>query len=117
MYTFRSFYVGFLLIAFVIYAEQAPVFFSSPNDDLLVDKRHLNTHARAGIPLFRGSNLSMFVRKRPTNGLGERSFNRRQETRSISSFDDDPFNDFLGNLGHLQQRFDEYSENPGPMFG
>ena len=81
------------------------------------NKRELDSQARAAIPLFRGSNLSMFIRKRPMGLFSERSIGRRQNTRS-ALFDDDVYSDeiFDGN-DRLQRRFDEYSENPGPMFG
>jgi hypothetical protein len=90
----------------------------SNDEEFVVGKRQLDNRARATIPLFRGSNLSMFIRKRPLDVINERAIHRVQETRSTSPYDDKLFADlFNDEQQHTQRRFDEYSENPGPMFG
>ncbi len=81
-----------------------------------LEKRRIDAHARTSIPLFRGSNLGIFVRKRPVSALPEHSVIRRKETRSAANNDEEFLADLLYNE-HLQRRFDDYSENPGPMFG
>jgi hypothetical protein len=102
----------------VLYTEQAAVLLSSNDHGNVHDKRQLDSNARALLPVFRGSNLSMFVRKRPTlNGLTERGLHRQQEKRARPVYDESFSRDFVNDGEQPQRRFDEYSENPGPMFG
>lgn len=82
-----------------------------------MDKRRADLQGRAStIPLFRGSNLGIFVRKRPFALLPEHSMMRRKETRTLSANDENLLAEYLYNEAH-PRRFDDYSENPGPMFG
>ncbi|CAF1076760.1 unnamed protein product [Rotaria sp. Silwood1] len=108
---------GLLLVCYVIYTQQAAI--SSPlleeQDNFL--KRRIDSHARTSIPLFRGSNLGIFVRKRPHSLLPEHSAVRRRDIQSSSSNEDNILAELLYNHEPLQRRFDDYSENPGPMFG
>jgi len=97
-----------MLISFVVYSHQQAL------SDL--DKRRIDGHARTSIPLFRGSNLGIFVRKRPYAAFAEHSLIRRKETRSPSANDENILAEVLSN-NDQQRRFDDYSENPGPMFG
>lgn len=110
--------LGLLLVIFTISTQQAALLVPAELD-LVATKRSLDSHSRATIPLFRGSNLSMFVRKRPYGSFPERAVNRRHEFSSNTEYDESLFDDVFGfgTDGHLQRRFDEYSENPGPMFG
>lgn len=105
------------MVVLVIHSEQASILLTSSSEDVEQAKRHLETHARAAIPLFRGSNLSMFLRKRPNGLLPDGLIYRRQNVRS--SMNDDTANpdEINESINQLQRRFDEYSENPGPMFG
>lgn len=80
-------------------------------------KRRIDSHARTSIPLFRGSNLGIFVRKRPLSLLPEHSMARRKDSRSLSAHEENLLAELLTNNENLQRRFDDYSENPGPMFG
>ncbi|CAF1476009.1 unnamed protein product [Adineta steineri] len=108
---------GLLLVCFVIFTEQASI--SSPflDEQLNLDKRRSEPIARTSIPLFRGSNLGIFVRKRPYGFSSEHSMYRRKEARSVLNNDDSILAELLYNNEHPQRRFDDYSENPGPMFG
>jgi hypothetical protein len=92
--------------------------FSVPlfEDQLNLEKRRIDAHARTSIPLFRGSNLGIFVRKRPF-ALPEHSVIRRKEARSLSANDENILAELLFNSERVQRSFDDYSENPGPMFG
>jgi hypothetical protein len=101
-----------MLISFAICSHQAPL----SDDEFQFDKRRIDGHARTSIPLFRGSNLGIFVRKRPFAVMPEHSVNRRTEIHSPSANDENFLAEVLNNNEH-QRRFDDYSENPGPMFG
>jgi hypothetical protein len=81
-----------------------------------LDKRRIDAHARTSIPLFRGSNLGIFVRKRPYAILPERSISGRKEIRALLNDDENDLAELMHNNEH-QRSFDDYSENPGPMFG
>jgi hypothetical protein len=105
-----------LLVCFVIYTQQAAISTPLFEEQLSFDKRRIDAHARTSIPLFRGSNLGIFVRKRPFTLLPEHSV-RRKEIRSLLDNDEEDMAEFLYGNEHLQRRFDDYSENPGPMFG
>ena len=102
-----------MLVSFVISTQQE----SLSDGELQLGKRRIDGHARTSIPLFRGSNLGIFVRKRPFAAVPEHSVSRRKETRALSANDDNLVAEFLHDNEHLQRRFDDYSENPGPMFG
>ena len=99
-----------------MYAQQATISAPFLDEQFNLEKRRIDAHARTSIPLFRGSNLGIFVRKRPFALLPEHSVSRRKETRSTTN-DDNILAELLYNNEHLQRRFDDYSENPGPMFG
>jgi hypothetical protein len=101
-----------MLISFVAYSHQEAL----SDDEFQLDKRRIDGHARTSIPLFRGSNLGIFVRKRPFAAFPEHSVIRRKEARSPSVDDENVLAEVLNNNNH-QRRFDDYSENPGPMFG
>lgn len=104
---------GLMLVSFVIYTQQQAL----SNEEFQLEKRRIDSHARSSIPLFRGSNLGIFVRKRPFAAFPEHSVSRK-DTRSTSTNDDENvLAEVLNNNEHLQRRFDDYSENPGPMFG
>ncbi len=103
-----------LLVCFVIYTQQAALSRSSWNGQYDVDKRRIDAHSRSSIPFFRGSNLGIFVRKRP---LPEHSLVQRKEARTLTNNDENNLAELSYNLEQLQRRFDDYSENPGPMFG
>lgn len=82
-----------------------------------MDKRRTDLQSRASaIPLFRGSNLGIFVRKRPFNTAMDHSMTRRKETRTPMGNEENVLAEYLYNEGH-PRRFDDYSENPGPIFG
>jgi hypothetical protein len=98
-----------MLVSFVIYTQQQVL----SNEEFQLNKRRIDGHARTSIPLFRGSNLGIFVRKRPQT---EHAMIRRKESRSTSINDENLSDEILNNNEH-QRRFDDYSENPGPMFG
>jgi hypothetical protein len=100
-----------------MYAQQAVIPTPSCDEQFNLEKRRIDAHARTSIPLFRGSNLGIFVRKRPFAVLPEHSVIRRKETRSTADTDENILAELLSNSEHLQRRFDDYSENPGPMFG
>lgn len=91
------------------------------NEEYQMDKRRADGHARTSIPLFRGSNLGIFVRKRPfAAAFPDHAVIRRKEVRAPSAEEAKILNEiFHDNIDHdqLQRRFDDYSENPGPMFG
>ena len=93
---------GLILMFFIVYTQQEAL----SNEEYQMDKRRADGHARTSIPLFRGSNLGIFVRKRPSAVFPEHSIIRRKEIRTPSIEDD-----------LYQRRFDDYSDNPGPMFG
>jgi hypothetical protein len=99
-----------MFISFVIYTEQQPL----SNNEFQLDKRRIDGHARSSIPLFRGSNLGIFVRKRPFAAFPEHSVSRRKEARTTSDNDESVLDE---TINEHQRRFDDYSENPGPMFG
>jgi hypothetical protein len=102
-----------VLVSFVIYSQQEVL--SSADEEFQLEKRRIDGHARTSIPLFRGSNLGIFVRKRPF-AFPEHSV-RRKELRSTSTEDENILAEILNNNERHQRRFDDYSENPGPMFG
>lgn len=106
-----------LLVCFVIYTEQAAISSSLLDEPYSLHKRRIDAHARASLPLFRGSNLGIFVRKRPSALSPDHPVVRRKETRGLLDNDDNDSAEFFYNSEHLQRRFDDYSENPGPMFG
>jgi hypothetical protein len=106
---------GLLLVCFVMYAQQAAISTPLSDEEFDLEKRRIDAHSRTSIPLFRGSNLGIFVRKRPFAVFPEHSVIRRKETRSTN--EDNILAELLYNNEHLQRRFDDYSENPGPMFG
>lgn len=91
---------------FIVYTHQE----TTSNEELQMDKRRTDGHARTSIPLFRGSNLGIFVRKRPAAAFPDHSVIRRKGIRT-------PFIDDESNSDLFQRRFDDYSDNPGPMFG
>lgn len=101
------------LVCLIIHTQRAA---SVPvsEEQFSLEKRRVD--GRAAIPLFRGSNLGIFVRKRPFALMPDHAMTRRKETRASSGSDDELLAEFLGSEGH-QRRFDDYSENPGPMFG
>ncbi|UJR28518.1 hypothetical protein I4U23_009756 [Adineta vaga] len=110
--------IGLLLLCFVMYTEQAAGSTSFVDEQQFnLEKRRIDAHARNAIPLFRGSNLGIFIRKRPFSLYPEHSVIRRKESRSPSTNDDNYLAELLSNNEHMQRRFDDYSENPGPMFG
>ena len=110
-----SFIQGLVLVSFVIYSQQEAL--TSSDEEFQLAKRRIDGHARTSIPLFRGSNLGIFVRKRPY-AFPEHSVIRRKELRSTSAEDENILSQVLDHIEHQQQRrFDDYSENPGPMFG
>jgi len=122
IYKYRIFYFlyfvkGLLLVCFVIYTQQA--FISTPflEEQINFDKRRIDPVSRASIPLFRGSNLGIFVRKRPLVASPEHSAIQRKEVRSLFNNDENELAELLDNTERLQRNFDDYSENPGPMFG
>jgi hypothetical protein len=80
-------------------------------------KRRIDAHSRSAIPIFRGSNLGLFLRKRPFTVLPEHSVTQRQAIRSLTNDGEDDLPAFSDNIEQFQRRFDDYSENPGPMFG
>lgn len=106
---------GFILICFYLGVERVS---SSPfsEDQTILEKRRSEGHTRAAIPLFRGSNLGIFVRKRPSNVPNEHSMARRKESRSSLTNDDIQLAEYLYGDGH-QRHFDDYSESLGPIFG
>ena len=58
-----------MLVSLVIYTQQEV----SSDEEFQLEKRRIDGHARTSIPLFRGSNLGIFVRKRPYSGVMEHS--------------------------------------------
>ena len=56
------------------------------------------------------------MRKRPFPLVPEHAVFRRKEIRSAMINDND-LAEYLSNEDKIQRRFDDYSENPGPMFG
>ncbi len=111
------FIIGLLVVCFVVYTQQAAISTPLLEEQYNLGKRRIEAHARTSIPLFRGSNLGIFVRKRPSVVWPDHSVIRRKEIRSLLNNDENDVAELLYNNEHLQQRFDEYSENPGPMFG
>jgi hypothetical protein len=104
-----------VLVSFVIYSQQEVL--SSADEEFQLEKRRIDGHARTSIPLFRGSNLGIFVRKRPFAAIPEHSVIRRKDSHSVSANDESVSAKDLNNNERHQRRFDDYSENPGPMFG
>ena len=107
--------VGLILVCYMIFAHQAaatPV----PYEQASLDKRRIDSHARTSIPLFRGSNLGIFVRKRPYAMVAEHSMVRRKDDQSSSAPEESLLADLYNSEVH-QRRFDDYADNPGPMFG
>jgi hypothetical protein len=102
-----------MLISFVIYTQQE----ASSDEEFQLEKRRIDGHARTSIPLFRGSNLGIFVRKRPLAAFPEHSVIRRKETRTPLAHDENLLSQVSNDNEQVQRRFDDYSENPGPMFG
>ena len=100
-----------------MFSEQASISTPFLEEQFNLEKRRIDAHARTSIPLFRGSNLGIFVRKRPFALYPEHSVLQRKATRSLATSDESDLAEFLFNNDHLQRRFDDYSENPGPMFG
>jgi hypothetical protein len=49
--------------------------------------------------------------------LPEHLVSRRKEIRSLLNDDENDLAELIYDNEHLQRRFDDYSENPGPMFG
>jgi len=99
-----------------MYTQQAALSAPSSAEEYSLYKRRIDAHSRASIPLFRGSNLGIFVRKRPFPLVPEHVIFRRKEIRSNTDNDND-LAEYLSNDDKFQRRFDDYSENPGPMFG
>ncbi|CAF1334583.1 unnamed protein product [Adineta steineri] len=89
---------------------------SSEEEGLELDKRRYDGHIRSSIPLFRGSNLGIFVRKRPFAASPDHSISRRKDSHLSSVNNDNVLAQALNN-NDQRRRFDDYSENPGPMFG
>jgi hypothetical protein len=114
---FFYFIKGLLLVCFVIYTQQAAISTPLLNEQYQFSKRRIDANARTHIPLFRGSNLGIFVRKRPLAVLPEHLVSRRKEIRSLLNNDENDLAELIYDNEHLQRRFDDYSENPGPMFG
>ncbi|UJR20999.1 hypothetical protein I4U23_024099 [Adineta vaga] len=106
---------GLVLVSFVIFTQQQPLSNPSSDEDFLWNKRMIYGHSSALIPRFRGSNLGIFVRKRPSVAIPEHSVNRRIESRSTLLNDENIPSEFRSN--HEQRHSDDYSDNPGPMFG
>ncbi|CAF0727251.1 unnamed protein product [Didymodactylos carnosus] len=80
-----------------------------------LSKRRIDSNSRVALPLFRGSNLGIFVRKRPS----DHSMRRRIETRSQSD-DSTTFGDEIDHFNDVyleNQRRHEYDDSAGPMFG
>jgi hypothetical protein len=102
-----------MLVSFIINTQQQAL----SDEEYQLEKRRIDGHARTSIPLFRGSNLGIFVRKRPSAAFPEHSVSRRKETRALSAHDENVLAELLNTNEQLQRRFDDYSENPGPMFG
>ena len=100
----------------VVYTQQENVSSRSANEEFNLVKRRIRPRSRASIPLFRASNLGIFVRRRPLPLFSKRSI-LRSDGESLSSNDDTFMPQLLDNNEQLQQRFDDYSYNPGPMFG
>ena len=105
------------MIVSVVYTQQEV----ASNEEYQMDKRRADGHAaRTSIPLFRGSNLGIFVRKRPFAAAFPHSVMQRKEIRTPSIEEEkllsETFHDSI-NHEQAQRRFDDYSENPGPMFG
>jgi hypothetical protein len=105
-----------VLVSFAIYTQQEVLEVPSSNEEFQLGKRRIDGSSRTSIPVFRGSNLGIFVRKRPFAAIPEHSVIRK-ETGSISANDENVLAEVLNNNKQHQRRFDDYSENPGPMFG
>ncbi|CAF0856810.1 unnamed protein product [Didymodactylos carnosus] len=76
-----------------------------------LSKRRADSNSRIALPLFRGSNLGIFVRKRPRANY---SMKKRAERLADSSLvDEDTFSDLLVK----NYRRHEYDDSAGPMFG
>jgi hypothetical protein len=101
-------------VSFVVYTQQEAL---ASDEQLDLAKRRIDSHSRTSIPLFRGSNLGIFVRKRPFALLHDQAMARRRKETRESPSDDANLEEFLFNNEHQQRRFDDYSQNPGPMFG
>lgn len=100
-----------MLISFVVYSHQQAL----SDNGFQFEKRRIDGHARTSIPLFRGSNLGIFVRKRPYAAIPEHSIIRK-DAHSALGGDENVLAEALKSNEHYR-RFDDYSENPGPMFG
>ncbi|CAF0732735.1 unnamed protein product [Didymodactylos carnosus] len=70
--------------------------------------------SRGALPLFRGSNLGIFVRKRPDT---DHSMTRRKETRNDLENSILADEDATTNLLLKNHRRHEYDDSAGPMFG
>lgn len=91
-----------MLATFIIYSHQEGL----SESEYQFEKRRIDGHARTSIPLFRGSNLGIFVRKRPFATVPEHTVIRKEAQSPSASNENEHY-----------RRFDDYSENPGPMFG
>nr|BAK00866.1 predicted protein [Hordeum vulgare subsp. vulgare] len=106
---------GLVLVSFVVHSKQQPVSAASSDEEFHLEKRLIDGHSRTSIPLFRGSNLGIFVRKRPHTTTTEHSTNRRKDSRSTSQIDENILAEIFNHYG--PRRSDDYTDNPGPMFG
>jgi hypothetical protein len=100
------------LIIFIQQAVSAPFW----KEQSYMDKRRIDGHGRASIPLFRGSNLGIFVRKRPFTMLSEHAAMQRKDIRTPLDTDDNNTNEYLYKDNH-QRRFDDYADSPASIFG
>ncbi len=111
------FWKGLLLVCFVIYTQQAAISTSTFDGQNNFEKRRVDAQSRSSIPIFRGSNLGLFIRKRPSPAVPEHSAIQKKEVPTLTNSGENDSAELSYNLEHPQRRFDDYSENPGPMFG
>lgn len=110
---------GLILISFFVYTQQAALTSESSEEQNQFEKlnKRIDANELASIPLFRGSNLGIFVRKRPYSPFPEHSVIRRKQSYLPTTFGENGLEKYSKNNEKYQRSFDdEYAENTGPMF-
>ncbi|CAF1383211.1 unnamed protein product [Rotaria magnacalcarata] len=109
--------IGLALIPFIICTQQDKLPISSSEEQVTLEKRLLDSNSLPSIPLFRGSNLGIFVKKRPHNTVHDDATMRRKEPYLTSFNNENILARVFKNNEQYQRRFEDYPEHPGPILG
>ncbi|CAM4868981.1 unnamed protein product [Rotaria socialis] len=108
MTSIMQFFCIIALIPFVICTQQNKLPILSSEEQFTLEKRLLDSNSLPSIPLFRGSNLGIFVKKRPHNTVYDDAVMRRKEPYGTSLNNENILTKVFKNNEQYQRRFEDY---------